>query len=177
MNFDKQKLKETITEIQKGTAPLFEVDMKKWAVRANLPSANKPIEKLESDKHLGMPLAERVMHHLWRELPLEGVSYHVVESGELLADFSDLAPVFLMVRCIDEDTFDLEVIDDTNQMVLSLEGQNLRQLVDTIREMHQAALMALQRTGLNEGTNREEEFFKSKYEALKRVCNQAQPFR
>lgn len=173
---DKTKLHEAVASIRKELQPLQEADMKKWAVRANLPSTKKPAEKLRADKHLGMPLAEKVMHHLWKELPLEGVSYHVVESGELMADFSDMAPLYLLVQCIDEDTFDLELFDDDNQLQMAFENMPLEQLMAMVQEMHQAGQMANQKVQVNEGTS-EESFFKSKYEALKRVYNEVKPFK
>lgn len=173
---------ERISDIQKATEPVFEVDMKKWAVRANIPSAKKPASKLHLENHFGIPLAERMMHFLSKELPLEGISFHVVPTqfgGEntLLADFSDLAPVFLLVRCVDEDCFDTEIVSDKDEMLLSLTGQNLRQLMDTVKEMHQAGMKVSQKAQVNEGKTSEESFFKSKYEALKRVYNETQPFK
>jgi hypothetical protein len=174
MPIDKQKLHEAVASVRSELQPLQEVDMKKWAVRANLPSIKKPAEKLRSDKHLGMPLAEKVMHHLWKELPLEGVSFHVVSTplaGEntLMADFSDLAPIFLLVRCVDEDRFDTEVVSDKDEMLISLPDQNLEQLMATIKEMHQAGLMVSQRP-----ENLEEQrksFFKTKFDALRRILD------
>lgn len=172
---DKTKLHQAVASIRNELQPLQEADMKKWAVRANLPK--KPAEKLQADKHLGMPLAEKVMQHLWKELPLEGVSFHVVPENVLMADFSDLAPVFLLVQCVDEDCFDTEVVSDTDDVELSLDGQNLEQLMAMVQEMHQAAMMARQKTKVNEGKTSEESFFKSKYEALKRVYNEVKPFK
>ena len=176
MPTDKTKLLEAVHSVATELEPFNEQTTKKWAVRANLPSTKKPAEKLRADKHLGMPLAEKVMHHLWKELPLEGVFYTVVESGELLVDYSDLAPVWLLIQCVDDDQFDMEVVSATDEVLMSLDGQTLEQAMSMVQEMHQAGQMANQKVQVNEGTS-EESFFKSKYEALKRVYNEVKPFK
>ncbi|MGF2076029.1 hypothetical protein, partial [Enterococcus casseliflavus] len=79
-----------------------------------------------------------------------------------LADFSNLAPVYLFVRCVDEDRFDIEVVSARDEVLMSLDGLNLEQLVNLIQEMHQAGLMVSQRPENLE--ERRKSFFKPKLE-------------